>query len=260
MINNQSIAEFDKRINNDVLIICINYTTNEFNNIKKTNYLNADGYNWLILKKYNKIVFNIKFEKNDIKNTIKVIKKIKKYFKICNLFNKKIGIEINDKNIFANIDTIDNKSNLYFSIISALEAMTIKDRKERQRFVYKKACTYLDKEIVNTNVCGFNNDKCSVKANTDCTMGCCHHYPHKRTGIFRNEKLQLCEYQINKICTANCITCKMYMCPEMERKGYKYNVFNVPLINCFFNIIQKSIISVSFFTTEDKIMKIINKF
>ena len=86
-------------------------------------------------------------------------------------------------------------------------------------------------------------------------MGCCHHYPHKRTGIFRNEKLQLCEYQVGKKCIANCLTCKMYMCDEMRKKGYKYNVFNVPLINCFFNLYQKLILSVSFFTTEEEIIK-----
>lgn len=138
--------------------------------------------------------------------------------------------------------------------------MIIKNKQERLKFVYQKACIYLNREIVDKNICGFANDKCIVKANTDCTMGCCHHYPHKRTGIFRNEKLQLCEYQINGTCIANCITCKMYMCPEMEKKGYRYNVFNVPLINCFFNTIQKLILSVSFFTTEENIMKMIIKF
>lgn len=259
-ILNLNSNELNKLIDDDVLVICINYTIDEFNKMKSENYLNTEQYKFGSLKKYNKIIFNIKFEKENVKNTIKIIRKIKKYFNICNLLNKNIGIKKDKKYIIANIETLERESNLYFSIESALHAMTIKNRKDRLNFVYKKAAIYLDKEIVETNVCGFYNDKCIVKRDTSCTMGCCHHYPHKRTGIFRNEKLQLCEYQIDKKCTANCITCKMYMCREMEKKGYKYNVFNVPLINCFFNIIQKLILSVSFFTTEEEIMKMIIEF
>ena len=259
-ILNLSINELNNIVNKDTLIICINYNKNEFNNIEKENYLNAEIHKFILIKKYDKFIFNIKFENENVKNTIKIIKKIKKYFKIMYLYNKKIGIEgKNNGCIIANVENGDFKNNLYFSIVSSLQAMMIKDKKERLNFVYKKACIYLDREIVERNLCGFYNDKCIVKKDTDCTMGCCHHYPHKRTGIFRNEKLQLCEFQINKKCNVNCITCKMYMCPEMEKKGYRYNVFNVPLIKCFFNIIQKLILSISFFSTEEDIMKLVNK-
>lgn len=256
IILNLNNSELNKFVDDDVLVICINYTMKEFNNMERKNYVIAEQNKFYLLKKYNKIIFNIKFKKENVKSTIKIIKRIKKYFYICNLINKNIGIEKNNEYVIANIETLEEKNNLYFSIESALHALTIKNRKDRLNFVYKKAAMYLDKEIVEKNLCGFHDDKCIVKKDTPCTMGCCHHYPHKRTGIFRNEKLQLCEYQIDKKCTANCITCKMYMCPEMEKKGYKYNVFNVPLINCFFNILQKLILSVSFFTTEEKIMKI----
>ncbi len=260
-ILNLNINELNNIVDKDTLIICINYSKNEFNSIKKENYLNAKNYQFTLIKKYNKIIFNIKFGNVNVKNTIKIINKIKRYFKICYIYNKKIGIEDQNSNcIIANIENGDIKNNLYFSIESSLQAMMIKDRKERMNYIYIKACTYLDREIVERNLCGFYNDKCIAKRDTDCTMGCCRHYPHKRTGIFRNEKLQLCEFQIDRKCTANCITCKMYMCPEMEKKGYRYNVFNVPLIKCFFNIIQKLIISVSFFSTEKEIMKLVNKF
>ena len=167
--------DFNKIVDEKTAIICINYNTNEFNNIMQSNYINSRSNYFWKLKKYNQIVFNIKFDNENVKSTMKIIKKIK-------------------------------------------EAMTLKDKKERITYIYRQACKYLDKEIVEKNVCGFYNDKCFVKKDSEMTMGCCHHYPHKRTGIFRNEKLQLCEYQINKRCTANCLPCKLYMCDELRKK------------------------------------------
>lgn len=210
--------DFNKIVDEKTAIICINYNTNEFNNIMQSNYINSRSNYFWKLKKYNQIVFNIKFDNENVKSTMKIIKKIKRYAFFANLYKKKIGFKNEENNILANIKVVNNKENLYFSIISTLEAMTLKDKKERITYIYRQACKYLDKEIVEKNVCGFYNDKCFVKKDSEMTMGCCHHYPHKRTGIFRNEKLQLCEYQINKRCTANCLPCKLYMCDELRKK------------------------------------------
>ena len=165
-----------------------------------------------------------------------------------------------NKNIIGNIEFKKGSKNLFYAVESSINAVNISDRKERLYYIYNESCKYLDREVVEKNICGFMNDKCSAKRNTNCTMGCCHHFPHKKIGIFLNEKLELCEYQKDKRCTANCIACKMFMCPEKEKEGYRYNVFNVPLINVFFNIIQKTILATTFFTPEDEIMKKVLRF
>ena len=71
------------------------------------------------------------------------------------------------------------------------------------------------------------NDKCIAKKDTNCTMGCCHHYKNKYFGLLYEKDLHLCEYQKNKRCTAKCITCKMYMCDTLKKKGYNFNINNV---------------------------------
>ena len=69
------------------------------------------------------------------------------------------------------------------------------------------------------------------------------------------KKMQLCEYQKDKCCIAKCITCKMYMCDTLKKKGYKYTTSNVILIKRYFNPLQQLIIITSFFKTKEKIMK-----
>lgn len=218
IILNVEQEEFNKIIDKKTAVICINYTNHEFNNIKKFNYINASWNIFLKLKNYNQIVFYIKFDNENVKSTIKIIRKIKRYTFFANLYNKEIGFKSENQNIIANVQLLTNKENLYFSVVSSLKAMTLQDKKEKMTYIYRQACEYLDKEIVEKNVCGFCNDICYAKKDFNITMGCCHHYPHKRTGLFRNEELQLCEYQIDRRCTANCLTCKMYMCDELRKK------------------------------------------
>lgn len=50
LIKNHNINELKNIVNDNVLVICINYIKDEFKNIKKENYLNANKYNLLMLK------------------------------------------------------------------------------------------------------------------------------------------------------------------------------------------------------------------
>ena len=210
-----------------------------------------------IIKKINNIIFKLDFKeelkfkdaKYLIKNIIKIGKKIKKY-KI------KIGIEMNGNNILGNLKLSD--SEYENDVVSAIGVLVCKNKKQKYEFLYDQICAYLDKKVVNKNVCGFKNDKCIAKRNTNCTMGCCHHFKNKYFGILYEKELHLCEYQKDKSCTAKCITCKMYMCDYLVKRGYKFTCNNVLLIKYYFNFAQKVVIKSSFFTTKDKILKRIN--
>lgn len=52
----------------------------------------------------------------------------------------------------------------------------------------------------------------------------------------------------------------MFMCDEINKKGYNFTVYNVLLIRYFFNAIQKIIIKTSVFQTKENIMRKLLKF
>ena len=133
--------------------------------------------------------------------------------------------------------------------------LNYKSKNDKYNYLYDSICKYLDDRVVQTNACKFKDDKCIAKRNTNCTMGCCHHFKNIYFGMLYEKKMHLCEYQKDKCCIAKCITCKMYMCDTLKKKGYKYTTSNVILIKRYFNPLQKLIIITSFFKTKEKIMK-----
>lgn len=196
--------------------------------------------------KYKNVVFVFKNINEDIK--LKVIDKI-----ICKI--KKIERKLKNKNIKA-YAYFENCNSTYIPfLVTSTLLINIKNKKEKINFLYDSICDYLDNIVVKNNVCGFENDKCIAKKDTNCTMGCCHHFKNRYFGLLYEKNLHLCEYQKNKRCTAKCITCKMYMCDTLRKKGYKFTTRNVLLIKRYFNPIQKLIIITSFFTPKEKIMK-----
>lgn len=197
-------------------------------------------------KKYKYIIFVFNNLKEDVE--LKVIDKI-----VCRV--KKIDRSIIQENIKTYV--IFNKCNSKYDpfVQSSVNLINKKGKKERLNFLYDSICNYLDNIVVKNNVCEFKNDKCLAKRNTNCTMGCCHHFKNKYFGILYETKLHLCEYQKNKSCTTKCITCKMFMCDTVKKKGYDFTTRNVILIKRYFNLPQKLIILTSFFTPKEKIMK-----
>ena len=56
-----------------------------------------------------------------------------------------------------------------------IEALNIKQRKQRINFIYDQSCHLIDKENKGINICGFKNKKCYVQRklkNGKCN-GCC---------------------------------------------------------------------------------------
>ncbi len=198
------------------------------------------------ISKFREIVFFMDFSKQELSlqqsdNLVVSIKKIQ---------NIKI---IKEVPIY--VYYIAGKSYYEQFVITSLCVLNCKSKTEKYSYLYDSVCEYLDNRVVSTNVCGFENDKCIAKRDTNCTMGCCHHYKNKYFGVLYEKKLHLCEYQKNKKCTAKCITCKMYMCDTLRKKGYNFNTKNVITLKRYFNVLQKLVIISSFFTPKDKILK-----
>lgn len=212
------------------------------------------------MENYKKIIYyKIDFsEVNfDEQTANKIIKKLSKLRKKADFFKKKVDIDIQNKEI-KDLHKIQNQYEFY--ICTAIKAVQIEDKKERCNFLYDEICFFLDHTCVVNNLCEFKNDKCFVKQNTDVTMGCCHHFPNKKFGIFYQNKMVPCEYLGDKGCTTKAIGCKLYMCPEVNRKGYRFTVYNVLLIRYFFNSIQKFIIISGIFDTKENIMRRLLRF
>ena len=51
----------------------------------------------------------------------------------------------------------------------------------------------------------------------------------------------------------------MFMCDEVQKKGYRFTVNNVLTIKRYFNVIQKIISITTFYTSREKFLKKLNR-
>jgi len=214
------------------------------------------------MKKYkngNTIYIEIDFKniKYDKRNANKIIRELRDTRKIADLSKKHIKVKTIGEQIEDTHKIVDQYK---YYICTAINAVQIDNSKERCNYLYDEICFYLDNVCISKNLCEFKNDKCFVKRNTDTTMGCCHHYPNKKWGMLYQKKMVPCEYLGEKGCTTKAIGCKMFMCDEINKKGYNFTVYNVLLIKYFFNIFQKIIIKTGVFQTKESIMKKLLKY
>ena len=66
----------------------------------------------------------------------------------------------------------------------------------------------------------------------------------------------LCEYlKEDYTCGAKCISCKLFTCDYLEKKGVKFRIKDILLLNTFFNPLQKYFIKYMVYTPKEKILK-----
>lgn len=130
-------------------------------------------------------------------------------------------------------------------ITQVIEALNIKDKKKRLKFIYNKACDILDDDFYGKNVCGFKNNKClkDRTKNNKCD-GCCR----------CSDNNKHCKYLINHICSTRCLACKFYICSIIKNKGYKYKVNDILVLKYLLNWKQKIMIYSDFFMTVDEVV------
>lgn len=241
--NNIFLTE-DDEINNiiheDIQVLSI---TEHMNNIKLSNNSNVF------------ISINI----DDIWSIKNLIKNIKKIYKQCKIKKITLGIEKNEKNIIGQIIGPDDNK-LKRDVIDCITVMFLDNKKLKIQYIYDHVCNYLDEEFIKNNYCDFKNDVCVSKRSGTCpnkvTMGCCHRFIHPLT---MSGKLVLCKYfDINKKqCKTKCMTCKFFTCDTIRKK---FRMSEFPLLNYFFNPIQKFIIKISYFTSKEKILSRLYRF
>lgn len=235
----------------------------ELNNnyfLKITTNINKLPLNILNIKKLSipKIIkmksFLLKIDFNNLnkKNYKKILKRLLFIKKIIS--KNKIGILEDSKKLLGYVINYDENNPQHNDFILAINAIFYNTRYERYNYIYDAVCNYLDSYFYGKNLCDFKDNKCGEKRNTSSTTGCCHHFKHKWLGPL--SKLVLCEHlKEDYTCGAKCISCKLFTCDYLKKKGVKFRIKDILLLDTFFNPLQKYFIKYMVFTPKEKILK-----
>lgn len=255
IVNNTYAIMYDDAIHTEDCVLVINDPGTFHIQIQEKQYHSLKEIPQKQLLNVSHVLFVLDFSQSmlDIKEAGNIMVQIKNIEKWSRRQHLTLGVKQDDYTIIAYIKR--GTSPYEANIETALGIMTYQAKKEKYEYLYDEICEYLDQAVVSKNVCGFENNTCIGKRNTTCMNGCCHHYKNKYFGILYERKLQLCEYQVDKRCEAKCITCKMFMCDELKKRGVYFTNRNVLLIRYYLNPIQKLIIKTSFFTPKEKILQ-----
>lgn len=203
--------------------------------------------------KKKKILLKIDFDNININNYKKVLKRllrVRKYIR-----KTKIGLEEENKTLLGYVLNYDENKQNQKDFIHAVNAIFYNTKYERYNYIYDTVCDYLDSYFYGKNLCDFKDNKCGEKRNTSSVIGCCRHYKIKLIGPL--SKFVPCEYLDKKdyTCSARCIACKLFTCDYLEKKGVKFKIKDILLLNVFFNPLQKYFIKYMVYTPKDKIIK-----
>ena len=229
---------------------CFFKTTNNLN-ILPLDIIDIKSLNLVKIIKMKNFLLKINFNtlnKSSYKNILRKLLFIKK------IYTNKLGVTENSKKLLGYIINYNQNNKEQNDFILAINAIFYNTRYERYNYIYDTVCNYLDSYFYGKNLRDFKDNKCGEKRNTTSVTGCCHHYKSKFLGPLT--KFVLCEYLGEDYsCTAKCISCKLFTCDYLEKKGIKFKIRDILLLNTFFNPLQKYFIKYMVFTPKEKILK-----
>ena len=139
--------------------------------------------------------------------------------------------------------------------LKILDIINISKRKDKYSLIYDYACDYLDNEFSNNNFCQFKENMCISNRNKpkEYQVGSC---------CTRNYTKETCKYfnDNTKRCSIKCISCKLFTCPYLSKKGIKYRVNDIVYLKYFLSFRQKLICYTSYFMTKEEIISKWRKF
>lgn len=225
---------------------------------RNTSYLPMDAIdikelNLINVLRVKKLMLFIDFNQIALKDYKRLLRNFLYIKKIILNSKIEIGIKDNSKILLGYILNYDKNNKEQNDFILAINAILYNTKYERYNYIYDTVCDYLDSYFYGKNLCDFKNNKCGEKVNTSSLTGCCHHFKNKLLGPF--SKLVLCEY-LNKdyTCSAKCISCKLFTCDYLEKKGIKFRIKDLLLLDTFFNPLQKYFIKYMVYTPKNKII------
>lgn len=228
---------------------------NDINEIPK-NTFNINKLKVLNKLKSNRFTFMIDFsaiKPEQYKKSLKKLLYLKK-----TLTKEQIGELEENRTIIGYLLNYDKTNKLQNDFILGINAIFFNTRYERYNYIYDTVCDYLDNFFYGKNLCDFKDNKCGEKrsVNSDSYVGCCHHYKNKLLGPIIPKNLTLCEHlKEDYTCGAKCLGCKLFTCDYLEKKGVKFKIKDILLLNVFFNPLQKYFIKTMVFTPKEQIIK-----
>ena len=214
------------------------------------NVINIKNLKWKSRENFIHIDFE-KINKNEYK---KILKKFLHIYKLKSMTKNKIGVKSGTKVLLGYISNYDKKCKEQNDFIEAICAILFKKKKERYNYIYDTVCDFLDSGFYGENLCDFKENKCGEKRNSNLTCGCCRHYKIKLIGPIT--PWVVCEHlKEDHTCGAKCLSCKLYTCDYLKRKGIRYRIKDILLLDVFFNPIQKYFIKYMVYTPKEKIIK-----
>ncbi len=174
------------------------------------------------------------------------LKSIRKLRFLC---KKKVNLHITIHH--KDIDITKEKDQRILNLYHIEKAINIKNKKDRYEYIYDTVCDYLDNCFQGKNLCEFKDNKCLGDRNKkfEKSCGCCH---GKTRGT--------CKYLVNGSCSIKCMGCKLFTCPSLKKKGIKFRIKDIPLLNYFFNLRQKEVLAYTIFTPRDQVIERLIKF
>lgn len=206
------------------------------------------------IKKKRVFLLKIDFNTFHTKDYKKILRHLLFIKSLVLLHKQEIGFTKNSKRLLGILINYDKNNEEHNNFILAINAVFYNTRWDRYNYIYDTVCNYLDSFFYGKNLCDFKNNKCGEKRNTNSSIGCCRHFKVKWMGPLT--KLVPCEHlKEDHTCGAKCISCKLFTCDYLQRKGIKFKIKDILLLDVFFNPIQKYYIKFMVFTSKEKILK-----
>lgn len=130
----------------------------------------------------------------------------------------------------------------------AIEIINIDNIEERYENIYDDTYNYLQKDFASNCYCDFCNNKCVAQRRlirmypTTKKNGCCYtNFGH-------------CKHLKNGSCDAKCISCALYSCQYLTKRGIGYWATEFVLLNAFLNKKQRHHLVFDFFKTREEIL------
>ena len=266
-------------ISNDTSIICFDNEFN-FNNSLFNKFLNREFDKLIIIskqnleKKYKNLIISKFIKRNFLKN-IKgnliiimkpsntyseaklLIKNLIALQKICKIFNINKNFTFNNKNMLGII--LKNNSSYESDFTTTLLALNEETLEGMYSKIYNQVCDFLDDEFKRNNLCDFKNNQCFANregTSAHSTMGCCYTFKYSQNPFAKEllTNVKQCQFLDCNRCSIKSISCKLFTCKSLQKRGIKFDSHKILLLDCFFNKKQHLVLNKNFFKTKDEII------
>ena len=185
----------------------------------------------LLLIDENSICLNVKLYGNSKKESILIqkdnCKRIIKLYKVCKKIIKKLRHKkIEFEGTFYVNNLKNKKNNNDFMLSAMLDTYFNFNAFKRLGKATEYASDYIDKENSLNNMCDFKDNLCVSHrelGKKGCT-GCCPSF---------------CKYTKQGVCTVRNLSCKIFMCDYLEKKGYYFTPNTIPILKLHLSFFER---------------------